>query len=96
MALAADATVDDCEAWRKLAACRGRGTDLFFPVGQTGDAIDQASRAKRICQCCAVQRECLEFALATEQEHGVWGGTTEAERRSILKRWRARRRRAAG
>ena len=35
-------------------------------------------------------RECLEFALATNQEAGVWGGTTEEERRKLRKGCRSR------
>jgi WhiB family redox-sensing transcriptional regulator len=30
-----------------------------------------------------VQVECLEFALATNQDSGIWGGTSEEERRAI-------------
>jgi len=32
-----------------------------------------------------VTSQCLEFALATNQEAGVWGGTTEEERRRLRK-----------
>jgi WhiB family redox-sensing transcriptional regulator len=42
-----------------------------------------------------VNEECLEFALATNQEAGVWGGTTEEERRKLRKAWLAKQRRAA-
>lgn len=68
--------------------------ELFFPVGTTGPAVDQAETAKRICACCEVREPCLEFAIATKQDAGVWGGLTEDERRS-LRRARQRRRRMA-
>ena len=44
---------------------------------------------------CPVAEECLEFALATNQEAGVWGGTTEEERRKLRKTWLAKQRATA-
>lgn len=41
-------------------------------------------RAKAICAECDVAIECLHFALDAREQHGIWGGTTEAERRSLL------------
>ena len=32
---------------------------------------------------------CLEYALANRIDHGVWGGTSERERRRILRRRRS-------
>lgn len=43
-------------------------------------APEQAAEAMAICARCRVGRECLAFALATHQMHGVWGGTSEQER----------------
>jgi WhiB family redox-sensing transcriptional regulator len=81
--------------WRDSAACQDTDPDLFFPVGTTGPAIDQIEAAKSVCRQCAVQAECLEFALATNQDSGVWGGTSEEERRKLRKAWLARQRRAS-
>jgi WhiB family redox-sensing transcriptional regulator len=78
--------------WRNDAACKDEDPDLFFPIGTTGVAIDQVDEAKRVCARCPVQEPCLEFALASNQDAGVWGGLTEDERRT-LKRARQRRRR---
>ncbi|HEX9520350.1 MAG TPA: WhiB family transcriptional regulator [Streptosporangiaceae bacterium] len=39
-----------------------------------------------ICTRCPVRVKCLEFALATQQAYGIWGGTSEEERRRILAR----------
>ena len=41
--------------------------------------------ARRVCGQCPVTTECLEFALGTNQESGVWGGLTEEERRRLRK-----------
>ena len=82
----------DTDDWRARAACRDTAPDLFFPVGVTGQAIDQIAAAKAVCGRCPVKAACLEFALVTNQESGVWGGTTEDERRRIRRMWLTRRR----
>jgi WhiB family transcriptional regulator, redox-sensing transcriptional regulator len=81
--------------WRELAACRDSEPSLFFPIGSTGPAIDQIEAAKVICSACAVQEDCLQYALESNQESGVWGGYAEDERRRLRKRWLAERRRRA-
>jgi WhiB family redox-sensing transcriptional regulator len=78
--------------WRALASCRDADPDLFFPVGTTGPAVRQIEAAKAVCRSCPSLDPCLEFALRTGQDAGVWGATSEEERRAIR---RARRRRAA-
>ncbi len=85
----------DAEDWRKVAACKHTEPDLFFPVGTTGPAIEQIEAAKRVCRSCEAIEPCLEFALATNQESGIWGGTSEEERRKLRKAWLAARRRAS-
>ena len=71
------------DQWRLRASCRSVDPDLFFPVGSTGLALEQIAEAKAVCTMCAVQQECLEYALATNQDSGVWGGTSEEERRQM-------------
>lgn len=78
--------------WRNEASCKDANPDLFFPIGTTGAAVGQVDMARRICGSCLVREPCLEFALASNQDAGVWGGLTEDERRT-LKRARQRRRR---
>ncbi len=94
MALTLPVTMEN-EDWRVDAACRDTDPDLFFPVGTTGPAIEQIASAKAVCGECDAQSECLEFALATNQDSGVWGGTSEEERRKLRKAWLARRRKAS-
>ena len=60
--------------------------NLFFPITD-----DEARPAKAVCSTCPVRLECLEYAIATRQDDGVWGGLDEAER----KRLRRRRQQAA-
>jgi WhiB family redox-sensing transcriptional regulator len=77
--------------WQDHAACLPLDPELFFPIGTTGAAVPQIEQAKRICAQCPVMAECLEFALSSRQDYGVWGGLTEDERRSLR---RSRQRRA--
>jgi hypothetical protein len=67
--------------WIKRGSCRRQGapTWLFFPG--RGD-VETARRAKAICSTCPVQRECLDYALATDAQ-GIWGGTSGAQRREL-------------
>jgi len=68
-------------AWQREAACRGLGLDesrtMFFPA--RGESVEHA---RAICDGCPVSTECLDFAL---ENHciGVWGGTTERQRRQL-------------
>jgi len=69
--------------WRDHAACRETDVDLFFPIGTTGPALTRIDAAKRVCQTCPVQAQCLSWALDYGVSDGVWGGATPEERRSI-------------
>src|SRR5271169_2157607 len=66
--------------WRDDAACRDVDPDLFFPLGTSGASLLQIDEAKQICRTCPVCVPCLRWALDTG-DAGVWGGTTEDERR---------------
>ena len=98
MALASTRTLQltiERDDWRDVALCRDTDPDLFFPVGTTGPALEQIATAKAVCKECPVQEPCLEFALMTNQDSGIWGGTSEEERRKLRKAWLARQRRAS-
>jgi WhiB family redox-sensing transcriptional regulator len=81
--------------WRDLAACRDTSPDLFFPVGTTGPALDQIAEAKAVCRECPVESACLEYALVTNQDTGIWGGTSEEERKKLRRAWLAAQRKAS-
>ena len=76
--------------WREDAACRDADPELFFPVGTTGPALRQIREAKRICRGCPAQAPCLAWALHQGVTDGVWGGTTEEQRRALRSLARAR------
>ena len=76
------------EDWMLEGSCTYSVTDLFFPVGSSMKAMKQANEAKAICMECPVVTECLEYAIRTNQDSGIWGGTTEDERKSIRRQYR--------
>jgi len=76
------------ERWREEAACRHSDPNLFFPAGNTGAALDNIDAAKAVCGSCPVAEACLRFALATNQDDGIWGGRDEVERRRLRRVWR--------
>jgi WhiB family redox-sensing transcriptional regulator len=79
--------------WQQEAACLGlfnkTGVDLFFPPdnpggpkagkGITGEK-ERLKKAKALCNSCIVKEKCLEYALENDCS-GLWGGTTDTERR---------------
>lgn len=69
--------------WLNLGACRDEDPDLFFPITSAGPARAQVTAAKAVCARCTVRDACLRFALEARQDHGVWGGMNEDERRAI-------------
>ena len=69
--------------WREDVVCHDADPELFFPIGTTGAALRQIDRAKRMCRICPAQIQCLTWALENGVTNGVWGGTTEDERRVI-------------
>lgn len=66
----------------KLIPCRTQDPDLWFPVGTTGPSLIQAAQAVALCHTCPIEQECLTGALAI-MPAGIWGGTTEEERRAL-------------
>jgi WhiB family transcriptional regulator, redox-sensing transcriptional regulator len=67
--------------WRRRAACLQRPPDEFYDK-----KIRVQRDAARFCHIvCPVQAECLDYALANDERHGVWGGTTEKERALLLR-----------
>jgi WhiB family redox-sensing transcriptional regulator len=74
--------------WRSAGSCLTADPDLFFPISSAGRAAEQIVHAKAICQHCAVQRQCLEFAQENALAYGIWGGTTPEDRQRALRRQR--------
>lgn len=80
--------VTDTTDWMATGNCADKPPSLFFPSDGVGVEV-----ARRVCEDCPVKAQCLEYALTNRIDHGVWGGTSERERRRLLKA-RAERRAA--
>lgn len=80
--------------WRLEADCRNLDPDIWFPEVPAGiraaGTPDPTAAARAICRTCPVQAACLTFAIVTRQDDGIWGGTTEAQRRR-MRRQKGRR-----
>lgn len=70
--------------WMADGKCAELPPTTFFPSDGVG-----VDAARRICADCPVKEPCLEYALVNRIDHGVWGGTSERERRRILRRRRS-------
>jgi WhiB family transcriptional regulator, redox-sensing transcriptional regulator len=73
--------------WQLKAACRGPHSAIFFPpanLERKDEKAERELRAKAICATCGVRGSCLEYALRIREQHGIWGGLNEAERRALL------------
>ena len=77
--------------WRRTAACLDTDPSLFFPIGVTGAALQQITDARSVCMSCSCQEACLEFALRSNQDTGIWGGASEEERRHLRRTYINRR-----
>jgi len=82
----ASAQGDYATYWRERAACLRVDPDLFFPVGNSGLTLKQIEEAKAVCGRCPVLEQCLACAMKLGQVDGIWGGTTESERRAMYRR----------
>jgi len=68
------------EKWMLNALCRSMDPNIFYPSDGVG-----VDKAKAICSDCKVAEACLEYAIARGDDKGVWGGTSERERRRMMR-----------
>ncbi len=75
------------QAWQIKAACRGPQSIVFFPpphFERKDEKLEREGRAKMICGSCGVREDCLNYALHIREQHGIWGGSNESERKALL------------
>lgn len=70
-------------SWQNHANRLGVNPELFFP-----ERNEDQTRAKGVCAGCRVRGECLEYALVNFEQHGIWGGMSERQRRDLRKQRR--------
>ena len=75
------------QAWQIRAACRGPQSIIFFPPShfeRKDEKLEREQRAKAICISCGVKDDCLAYALQIREQHGIWGGLNESERKALF------------
>lgn len=69
------------DRWQDRASCFGVDPDVFFPISE-----EEAGPALAYCSSCQIREDCLSWALKNGERYGVWGGTTEQQRRRLQRR----------
>ncbi|GMQ94034.1 MAG: hypothetical protein BMS9Abin12_1516 [Acidimicrobiia bacterium] len=75
-----DVPILDERPWAVFAACKDEKSMTFFPQSK-----EEEMKALAICRICPVREDCLDNALETNERYGVWGATTEKERRKLAR-----------
>ena len=70
--------------WMQQGRCRGKPQDWWFPEKGADPSLQRTAQA--ICAECPVREPCLDYALASDERFGVWGGLTVKERRREKRR----------
>lgn len=65
-------------AWQAEARCLQVDPEIFFP-----ERGGSSKAARSVCVECGVRVECLKYALRNREQFGIWGGTSERERRKL-------------
>ena len=71
--------VVNAENWTEYAECAQSDPNFF------NDARDRlkVAIAKKACNVCVSRLYCLDYAVVNNEEEGVWGGLTPAERKNL-------------
>lgn len=72
--------IAELDQWKMAGACVGASPDLWFHDDQRGVSYTEA---RDVCSGCEVATHCLEYALAHNIQHGMWGGTSPRQRRAL-------------
>lgn len=62
------------------ALCSDMDVNFFFPEQYDAKGV---AAAKAVCALCPVRETCLDRALERGEEFGIWGGTSENQRRKL-------------
>lgn len=73
-------------SWMEEALCAQTDPDIFYPEkgGSTAPATS-------VCANCQVRSECLEYAVTNDIRHGIWGGTSDNDRKRLSRERKAAR-----
>jgi WhiB family redox-sensing transcriptional regulator len=73
------------DEWKWLGACQSESNKDLWHVN-TRTEKDDAAEAKRICAICPVAQQCLDYAMATKERWGIWGGLDRHQRDALRRR----------
>ena len=78
--------------WHDKSACNGADTELFYPPRIPAVYQEFATKAKSFCNGpngrtpCPVREQCLEWAIATDEDYGIFGGMSHRERNALVRK----------
>jgi WhiB family redox-sensing transcriptional regulator len=81
-----------------IPLCAEIDPDIFFPVDHLEGTITRFEfysnerEAKAICASCPFTLQCLAYALKNPDTQGIWGGTTQGDRRRMLRNGKVKNR----
>lgn len=77
--------------WQELGNCVSADPELFYLDDNLRGKPKRLKEtaAKKVCNGCPVKTQCLEHALTTPEMYGIWGGTSEKERKHLALRRRS-------
>ena len=73
-----DPVIFDPAPWKQHGLCIGTSVEIWFP-----ERGDETRQQKALCAGCPVKWQCLRYSLDGLDRHGIWGGTSERDRRAI-------------
>ncbi len=84
------------QLWPEEGECfRYADPEIFYPDSEkTAEGRAKVEAAKKYCQNCRMADYCLKWAIYNG-EQGIWGNTTESERRAIIARQKRNAKNAA-
>jgi WhiB family redox-sensing transcriptional regulator len=60
--------------------------DAFFIDQGDANSVQKGKLARKLCSECPVRLLCLEYALESNEDEGMWGGLSSPERFKLRKR----------
>lgn len=66
--------------WQTKAACTNADPEIFFSEGRHNKPLEY-------CNNCPVKKDCLNYAVTEQIDHGIWGGMTPGQRRNAKGKW---------
>jgi len=75
-------------SWRAGAECESANATYFYAPSHFERKPEKDLRegiARALCRRCKVKEQCLNYSLTVAENHGIWGGLNELERKRLLR-----------